>query len=418
MKTYSPKIDDVKVMAEVFISANSRDPKTFDTICKQIETDLGQWRVIADDERIVGVVHIKRDLLCCGGALMLKGDIGSVAVHKDYQKRGIGSLVLKDAVDWMHKEKYHLSRLGGLSAFYSKFGFKPFCRSYIEFPVPKEIRAGAQRIPYVDTLPGAKSATGKVRTVDYSTDNDAVWDLMEAFSRDRTGERLFERPTEVPPPPGPDALALVYEDKGKVLGILFARECSEDLSPFESKLRIGAICYDPNCPDALAGLLTHVVKLADKKDIRRITAPLPFDKKLFSDIAAANITYIKCELNECTASNMMQVINLNALFESLREELNSRVAELSINKEICFDIGKEKVYLALAGGKLTVSDKAIGSSATVLCRLSEVELIKLLFGSASSGSLGIIKANHMSERSHLLIETLFPEQPLTPKSWK
>ena len=68
-----------------------------------ISHELKQWRIMLENGRIIGAVHIKKDWLRIGKAKILKGDVGGVCIHPEMQGKGLGTLILEDTIKWMNK---------------------------------------------------------------------------------------------------------------------------------------------------------------------------------------------------------------------------------------------------------------------------------------------------------------------------
>ncbi len=418
MKFSTATNNDIPEMIEVLTAAfNQQDDDKFRAQQKaDITGHLDQWRVARDQGTLVGTLHVHRHELWCGQCRLLKGDVGGVAVNPACQGRGVGSRLMRDAVNWMHGQEYHLSRLGGLCSFYSRFGYHPFLRRYVEFPVPQRVRAGASRIPFTETLTLKLPGTGEVRDLDPERDMEQVWDLEESFSRHRTGAMVFTRPDAPPSAPGTNDLRLVYADKDQVLGVLYGREAAEEVSPFEARLMIGALAYDTNHPEALEALIKQVLRRAAHKKIPRVTARLPFDPIVFRAMDQANIGYARIDYQGATASNMLQIVNLRALLATLAPEFARRLAGSAWQGAITFDIGKESATLRIVPEAEPEIEPGTSQGAKP-CKIHETDFLRLVLGLESPTGLGIHRRNNLQEQERQLLESLFPVQPTASGAW-
>jgi predicted N-acetyltransferase YhbS len=86
---------------------------------------FGQTRIIEIDGRVVSHVRLfQRQMLVRGVALPV-GGIGSVATHPDYERRGLATALLQDAIERMETAGYALSFLWtGLAPFYERLGWR------------------------------------------------------------------------------------------------------------------------------------------------------------------------------------------------------------------------------------------------------------------------------------------------------
>ena len=104
-----------------------------------------EFRVMTLDGRLVAALRVHEAWIQVGKCTVRKGDSGEVSVRTELQGRGLGSALMKDALEWMRADGYHMSRLGGLMSFYSRFGYEPFLRRFVEFSVD-EMQGGKRSI--------------------------------------------------------------------------------------------------------------------------------------------------------------------------------------------------------------------------------------------------------------------------------
>ena len=113
--------------------------------------DAQRFRVLEADGRITGVALITHERLCVGSCEIIKGDVGEVSVLPDFQGKDYGSALMRDVVQWMRDNDYDISRLGGYSIFYRRFGYVPFPRRLVEFPI-EPANAGANIISVEEAI--------------------------------------------------------------------------------------------------------------------------------------------------------------------------------------------------------------------------------------------------------------------------
>jgi GNAT superfamily N-acetyltransferase len=85
---------------------------------------LGAW---SDDNLLVSVVHIRRiNLQSANNETFLCGIVSNVATLAEFRNRGLSRQLLKQAIDKMEREGFHLSMLGtGRSNHYLPLGWEP-----------------------------------------------------------------------------------------------------------------------------------------------------------------------------------------------------------------------------------------------------------------------------------------------------
>jgi putative acetyltransferase len=110
---------------------------------RQSENFIPELSLVAEDNNgdvvghiLMSVIHIKTS-----NALIPTLGLAPMAVHPDYQRKGIGSLLVKKVIESARDIGYkHIAVLGNVN-FYPKFGFVPSKTKGIQspFPVPDEV---------------------------------------------------------------------------------------------------------------------------------------------------------------------------------------------------------------------------------------------------------------------------------------
>jgi len=341
---------------------------------QQFRDEAHEWRVGVRDGEIISAVHASPSTMWFGRSQLRWADIGDVSVLESLQGAGIGSLAMRDMATWLRETGCGVSRLGGLMRFYSRAGYEPFPRCYVEFPVSEVIRAGTSEVPFTDLLQPAFPGAGQVRPFNEARDIPQIWHVMDTFTRYRTGCRTFVQPTSTP-----ETLhgSYVYEIEGQARGVVIFREFEKDVSPFEASLTIYQLWYQPGYPAALDGLIKHVLGLAHAKKAHRVTAFIPFSDDVTHDLLRLGVGYTLCEIMGAVAGNMIQVGSLRALLEQLQPELQRRIEGLRWQGNITFDIGDQQATLLVSPDTVEVSE-AVESRYRL--RLSHAELVRAVLG--------------------------------------
>ena len=148
--------------------------------------DAERFRVLEHESRVIGVALIRHERLCIGSCEIVKGDVGEVSVLPEFQGKGYGSALMHDVVQWMRDNNYDISRLGGYSTFYRCFGYVPFPRRLVEFPI-EPANVGANIISIEERFRSPEGLPGKVRPYDASRDAVRRDELYQLFNRERSG---------------------------------------------------------------------------------------------------------------------------------------------------------------------------------------------------------------------------------------
>jgi len=275
---------------------------------------------------MIATAMISPHWLRIGTAKVLKGDVGEVGVHQEFQGRGFGTQLMQGCVRHLRENGYQLSRLGGLNRFYARFGYVPFPRRYYEF-ILTEARAGASTMSPEDYLALTPEQERRVRLYIPHKDWQRSSELYDHFNQNRSGSLVRGRQSTPPPvsKPDPNSLNFAYEENDQVYGYLFASESAVDHSPFEAKIRIGDVAFQKDKPEAFKALMRYVLRAAAKRGVQRVTARLPFDPLIQKLLIEAAVPYSLRELQGAPASNMMMLIDLRSLLKAIAPELTRRL---------------------------------------------------------------------------------------------
>lgn len=384
------------------------------------------FQVMEREGRIIGVAHVRRDRLRVGRCAIVKGDVGEVSVDPQFQGQGYGSALMQHVVAWMRQQGFHLSRLGGSVRFYSRFGWVPFPRRYVEFPLTP-VRAGALTLPPEAGLELSPDLERCLR--DHDPDHDAAGRraLYHHFNENRTGSLVLEEeggeakpgvPSLPVPPSGPGC---VFDRDGEMLGYLLATEYPRDITEFEARLTIGEVAYRRDHPEALEAMLKHALRWAVGRGIRRATARLPFDEEVLGVLRRAGLSFIAAEMETAVASNMLRIVHLPSLLEAILPELEARLAA-SPYPDWCgrFEVSleSEAVELTVANGRLQVSNPPGEEVPPAGFRLATdtATLMRLILGLNGFGETALAAACP-DRAAAAVLAALFPRQPTASGPW-
>jgi predicted N-acetyltransferase YhbS len=407
--------DIVKVLIGAFRKEESKEgyKRELEKVLKSMEKD--NWFVLIKDGNIIGTVKIEKHKLRIGKSLIIKGDVGDVAVLPEYQGKGYGSKLMENTVLWMRKEKYDLSRLGGLVKFYSRFGYIRFPRRYIEIIVGTKARAGAD-IMEEGEIPIDEKLKSKIRLFDPEKDFSSYVELVEKFEERYNGSLLREKPLKAKDIVGP--LFFVFVEDGKVVGYFSGCRYEKDLGGPEGMLTIYNIGYEWERPYVLKALVSYINNLGYREGIKRITIRLPFDPEIIKTISETPVRFQVIETYGGTSGNMIQIINMKSLFERLIPELEERIKNsiASFKGILEIAIEKDSVKIGIDKGKIKVLKDG---KPDVKIEIKEFYLIQLVLGLLSFSEIEelVDRGRKLKIEEKEVLRILFPRKPVFSGVW-
>ncbi|MGQ9555644.1 MAG: GNAT family N-acetyltransferase [Anaerolineae bacterium] len=363
------------------------------------------WRLVEVEGQSVATLCVTVSRLRVGEGHLVKADVGEVAVLPERQGQGIGTALMQDTVAWMRGQGYDFSRLGGLVRFYSRFGYVPFVRRYVEFYLRPGVGAGAATV-----MPAYLRRPSQLRVFPL---DPGEWPHCQEMDKSvnawRTGAFLD---TAAAPPPDH---CLVYREGDTPLAWVQLVEHPIDRTEFESRLTIGIVAWEPGREDAIAALVAHVLRLAHERGYDHVSARLPFEPALFAALTEAELPYKAVELHEAAAATMVQVLNLRSFFEHLLPELDRRwcQADLPLSADITIEMAGQTVTVSLRPGNVLLSEKP----AQMKVSLSSPTLLALAMGLHAPSYLLGRTGGERHPRLAVLLGVLFPEQLATSSTW-
>jgi GNAT superfamily N-acetyltransferase len=401
------------------------------------------FRVLERDGRIVSVAGVWPIEIQVGKCSFVKGDVGHVATHPDCQGQGYGSALMRDVVGAcgqagaLRERGCQVSRLGGLLKFYARFGWVPFPRRYVDFPL-RNTHAGATVLTPDEFLGLPPDFPGTVRPYDPDYDHEAYARLWQQFNHHRTGAevRRFSPPpnTLIPRPAGPrnlasgprsdlDPLRCVCEIGGEVKAYAFATEYPQQVTEFEAKVTIGDLAYDLAEPRALEGVLRHLLVEACRRGSARASARMPFDERIFAAMTEAGIGYQTFEIRSAPAGNMIQIVDLRALLERIAPELEDRLAASpwrDWSGGFALQCRDERVGLTIESGKIGTDTISASVAGNGVCppfpaiTLDQYQAFSLILGLTSLSQLLPMAPRDEAQQ---VLSALFPPQPTASGVW-
>ena len=369
------------------------------------------FRVLELGERIIAVALISRSRFYVGSCEIVHGDIGEVSVLPEFQGNGYGTALMTDVVQWMRDNGYDTSRLGGYSIFYRRFGYVPFPRRMVEFPI-KPVHGGVMIISVEEMFGRPEGLPGEIRPYDASRDAIRRDELYQIFNKGRSGSivRDFNPNAKMPTTPSaPDPLRIVYEVNGTVEGYLFAKGGGE---------AIREVAFNPALPDAFAGLVRQILHVAAKNGFESVTSRLPYDASILPILTKANIAFSLFERQGGYASNMIQIVNLESLLRKITPGLESRL-QASVFADSCCEVeigfGDQRVGLHIEAGSITCGIPVSGEAARM--HTDQASLMKLIYGMLDFDEAPVLNRENIDPLTAAILRTLFPRQHTASGGW-
>ncbi len=413
--------DDCEPLFELMIDAYQMEGKP-----GRIEAARGwtsshpeQYLIMEEDGRLLGTLHIGDDLIQVGGCVVRKADVGHVAVPTELHGRGLGTDLMRYTLGWMREQGYHLSRLGGLTHFYSRFGYEAFPRHFVVFELD-DFAGGSGTITATAAYPVPEPEEGALRPFDQGRDWQALARVRHAFHGGRSGTWLVSSEATEPvdaAPPDPNGLRFVYEVGGEPVGFVFAEENAHEARTGQAGFSLSEFCYLPDQPEA-AGLLMRMVlsRIADRAPLR-ISSRLPFDESVSEALAAARVGHDRLETRHAVASNMIMVVNLRSTLEAIVSELQARLADSLVadwSGTIKLALPAETACLRIEAGTIKVTDDG---TADLTLTLTQAQFVSGLFGVCGAVELPPVRAMSLDPTGRALLDALFPRTPTGSGPW-
>lgn len=379
-----------------------------------------QWRVLEEDGRIVSACRLLIYRVRVGRAEINQGDLGMVCTDPDFQGRGLASELMRDMIEHMRERGCQFGRLGGLVRFYSRFGWVPFPRRYVEFPV-ESAKAGASMLQPSEYLRLPEEFGARILPYHPVEHHKARASLYDALNHNRTGSAAVV--WGEPPKPGTaqadtTGLRFVCEIDGKIVGYLFAFERAADHTAFEAKVQLSEFAYDMARPEALGALLSHLLCEAHARGAERVTARMPFDAGVERAMSDGGVPFKWVELHSAPASNMITIVDLVGLLRRIVPELEARlsaslVADWRGELAICLP-DERSATLEIRDGSVSVWDWVPGE---LRVDLSQATLLSLVLGLKGFDECARVRSERDTQLPTEVCRALFPRQPTASGVW-
>jgi predicted N-acetyltransferase YhbS len=408
--------DDIPVIAEIECRAFQHDSADDRRRAERsLQHAWPEYVLLDEDGQSVATAHVAWQWLRIGRCSLLKGDVGHVAVPPELQGRGHGTTLMAQLIPHMAASGCHVSRLGGLTKFYRRFGYEPFPRRYVHIPVPR-LDGSLKGQPWSGMLALAPELARRVRPYHPARDHAAVHRLRYQFDATRSGQRVIaaEPSGTAAGDPDPAGLVWVYDD-GSVRGFLRGALGLVHAGDAASSYRLDDLVYAAACPEAVEALVKTLMQRAQDRAPTTMSCRLPYDETLFAALTAANIAFEVVESHPAADGNMMRVLNLPETLRAVEAELSDRLQALP---QLPWE-GTVKLVLPEGAATLRIGPEGVrvapdnGSDFSITA--SQAEFLKWLFGIAGFAEFPQSAALPPAQR--LVLACLFPRLPCASGPW-
>ena len=409
--------EDVPRVVEIIVGAYGLDdkPEKRKQQVGVVHSEYPHFLVLEDEGRIVSTLRLRPDRLQIGKATIIKGELGHVGTDPELQGRGYATALMNGAIDFMLDNGFHCTRLGGLMHFYSRFGYEPFIRRYVEFPIRPE---GIKGLSWDDMYGMGPELDTCVRPYDPSRDYAGVHALRREFNAGRPGcAAIAEEPGPAPEAgPNPGALEFVYEVNGIVRGYLRGH-----VGPVASgdppSHNIDDLAVSHDHPEAVEALVKTVLREARRDEPVVVTARLPYEEWLFEALTAGNIYFNVVEWRTAVDGNMMRVVDLQALFGELVDELTAR---LQAAPTPAWE-GSIEFLLPGVGGSFNIEEGRINANPNRIpdasIDTSHASLLKWIFGVSGFAEHPLYSDESIAVEARQMLAALFPRTACCSGPW-
>ena len=342
--------------------------------------DLKNTRACFVNGKVASVVQVFDRPMRIGNCVVRLGGVGSVGTPLEHRRAGYSSRVVRDTVRYMRKAGYDLSILStGIQSHYAKAGWVIYPTYSMELTLP----------PTLGEIPP------DVTIEQYEPDRDlpALQAIFDQFNSNRTGTFVrndkywINRPTWRPYDPSRYWIA---KRGGATIAYLQAE-----------RWRLAEFGYLPDAEQAIIALFSQFFRCANAEGVREIEALAPVEsRKIFETMG--------CSVRRREQTNIMFLItNFESVLTKIKPLLEARLRDSDFSAwsgaiRLCYE-GDERT-LIIRNGEISIARDS--ASPEVDLRVSQTQLLKLLFGNMSAEQ--VVFANALQIHEIGLLDALFP----------
>ncbi|HOX37401.1 MAG TPA: GNAT family N-acetyltransferase [Candidatus Brocadiia bacterium] len=352
--------------------------------------------------KIVGAVKNRLELLQVGSDTISKADVGEVAIRPSIQGCGIGSAMMTRNQELLIERGMHIARLGGMTRFYTRFGYSPVQKVRYRSPLGP-VWGGVKKIEIKAATAHAERPYLTVRHFETESDVRQFLAIRETFLKDRAGNIADDLP--------PDSLQALKADRNRTLcadpaGRVLACMCATTADGLAHDL-----CYDANAAsgaEALGMLWADFARRTARWGGRCLEAKLPDDPDLLRAMEMSGAPVERVETSSATVSTHVSILNLAGILERIAPTLSRRHAVGP------FPEWNGGISLTLTDREMDASFNTAGDDKDrgdrIRIRLSQADFTRLLLGFRTISELPRCEIGPDTPKNRAIISALFPRE--------
>lgn len=408
---------DVSTIAEIHFEAFKvyGQPDIREHSQELAESSWSRFYIMEDTVGAVAQAMVSPHPLQVGSCVIVKADVGEVAVRPERQGEGLGTYFMQELLRLLPQDGFHCSRLGGLMKFYRRFGYEPFPRRYVQIEV-QPLAAELKGVSWAERLALAPELQARVRPCDPHGDHASVERLLSRYNAGRPG-RLATSPG-APPPQGtpPNPLTLVYEVQGTICGYLQGY-----VGPVHAgdppTYQVADFALDYDAPEAAEALLKTFLRQAATIAPTTVTCRLPYDERLLDLMSAAGLQFELLEMRSGSDGNMMQVLDLAGMLEAIAPELSRRLQAAGCcpwEGTLGLRLPRLEASLRVAAEGVTVSSEVSPDCPAI--ELNHATMLKWVLGLCGATEYPWLLEG-LTGPQRVVLSVLFPRLPAASGVW-
>ena len=346
--------------------------------------DLNNTRACFIDGEAASVVQVFDRSMRIGNCVVRMGGVGSVGTPPAYRRTGYSSKVVRDTVRYMRAAGYDLSLLStGIQSHYARAGWVIYPTYSMEITLPPTL--------------GEVPADITIEQCEPSRDLPALQAIFDQFNTNRSGtfvrntEYWVNRPTWRP---YDSSLYWIAKRGGTTVAYLQVEQ-----------RRIAEFGYLPDAEEAMIALFWHFFRCAKAEGVQEIEALAPSDtRKIFEAMG--------CSVQRNERSNIMAlIVNFGSLLTKIKPLLEARLRDSDFSAwsgaiRVCYEADRRT--LIIRDGEVNIVQNS--ASPEIDLRVSQIQLLKLLFGNMSAEQ--VVFSNGLKIDEIGLLDALFPADEL------
>lgn len=313
-------------------------------------------RIALWNKELAGALRLHTQTIRLGEARLRMGGLGLLTTAPSFRRRGVSAALMSDALDYLLKQRYHVSVIFGLPEFFQRFGFAPVLAGYSIVIDAFELNPmGSGLFKHRALKPGDLAAVQKIHSANGARLPCSV--VRSAVHFANNWERV-------------KAARVCTNHQGKVVGYYFLRSTGDCLEVEE----VGA-----ERVEVIRDILGACIELAHAEGSGRVRFHVPPDHPFAHYLAQYESRH---EMHVGSQEGgMMAFVDLDEALESMIPEWESQLSQSLLRDSRC------EVTLLVDGSphRVRATRGAIdvaGCAGQNKISLSKAELIRLVTGSS------------------------------------